>query len=96
MSAKSRRRYVDIGDDEFGPDRVLLVMWGKVAGYIARWTQPCSGCTPGYEEVGTYPLEGNGCHECGYTGKRRQRMWFPMPKRVQRSLMKPRPRSTHV
>jgi len=30
------------------------------------WARECSGCN------------GNGCHECGYCGKRRESTWMPL------------------
>lgn len=38
----------------------------------AEWTAQCSGCTPDFAD------RGFGCHECGYTGKRRRAMWVPI------------------
>lgn len=38
----------------------------------AEWTDRCSGCSGEYHESVGY-----GCHECGYTGKRRMAMWVP-------------------
>lgn len=47
-----------------------------------QYTRPCSGChetNEGYS-LGCYEFDekagcekGSGCHECGYTGKRRQK-----------------------
>lgn len=54
---------------------------------IARWTTSCSGCFEFNEALGldNYPFDsknhchiGAGCHECGYSGKRRMEMWVPM------------------
>lgn len=39
---------------------------------LAKWTGPCSGCT---EEPYPGEIVGSGCHECGYTGKRRHAVW---------------------
>lgn len=39
-------------------------------GFIARWTESCSGCC--YEDGSN-----DGCAECGYTGKRREAVWVP-------------------
>jgi len=64
--------------------RVMVVKRGKVFGFVGTWTQNCSGCTDyvdGQQVCG--PM---GCHECGYTGKRRISMWFPLPKSNQRKL----------
>jgi hypothetical protein len=55
-------------------------------GYIGRWTTSCSGCFEFNEGYGLdgYGFDakhqcyiGGGCHECGYTGKRRYSMWMP-------------------
>lgn len=81
-----RRRYVDIGF-EGKREVVLVVPRGKVFGFIGRWTRACSGCN-GESESGTYhPLRGPGCHECGFTGKRREVIWLPLPIAVQRMLV---------
>jgi hypothetical protein len=45
---------------------------------IAEWTTTCSGCTSSYAETGSVLDRGDGCRECGYTGKRRVRMWCPV------------------
>lgn len=39
------------------------------------YASACSGCSPDCEY--TAVAKGAGCHECGYTGKRRQS--YPMP-----------------
>jgi len=39
----------------------------------AQWTAPCSGCHEGF-----FGDAGSGCHECGYTGKRINRMWVSL------------------
>lgn len=46
---------------------------------MAAYTTPCSGC----KCDGEYPctccrVAGAGCHECGYTGKRRVEYWVPV------------------
>ena len=46
---------------------------------LCEWTQPCSGCSCD----GDYPCSccnerGAGCEECGYTGKRKMRVWLPL------------------
>lgn len=39
------------------------------------WSEPCSGCSC---DCGCHGEHGNGgCHECGYTGRRRNGMYFP-------------------
>jgi hypothetical protein len=42
-----------------------------------RWSDSCSGCTASYEELGYVADRGNGCHECGHTGRRRTYMYVP-------------------
>jgi hypothetical protein len=40
---------------------------------LGRWSEICSGCAIyGCIDVGC------GCHECGYTGRRRQACWVPV------------------
>lgn len=39
------------------------------------WSQACSGCYEGYDSVSA---TGNGCSECGYTGRRRLGQWLPL------------------
>lgn len=36
------------------------------------WTEGCSGCN------GFGAVDGSGCHECGYHGRRRVSMWQPV------------------
>ena len=38
--------------------------------YNFKYTQPCSGCSEQKEYSANTEI-GGGCHECGYTGKRR-------------------------
>lgn len=47
---------------------------GQVA-ESAAWSQACSGCYEGYD---SHSAIGNGCDECGYTGRRRQSYWVPL------------------
>lgn len=42
----------------------------------AEWSTHCSGCTEVPESTSA-PDRGMGCDECGYTGRRRERMWLP-------------------
>lgn len=49
---------------------------------IERWTQPCSGCSE--YDAGHCIYEAGGCHECGYTGKRRE--WMHMPINLQEAV----------
>lgn len=81
-----RYRMVALGcDGEL--QRVLVVKHHGFEGYFVRWTDSCSGCL----ELGDYGggsenyiydekakcLVGAGCHECGYTGKRRNELFVP-------------------
>jgi hypothetical protein len=54
--------------------RHLVVVVGGVDGFIVQFTSNCSGCTDGEDGRVYGPF---GCEECGYTGKRRERMWVP-------------------
>jgi hypothetical protein len=68
-----RRKYATTDDGK--PDE----MTGATLFEIGRWTRSCSGCSCD----GEYPCDccqerGAGCHECGYTGKRREEMWVPV------------------
>ncbi len=66
--------------------RSKVVTVDGIDGFIARWTDSCTGCyesCDGYPS-GRYPVDpkhgcrvGAGCHECGYTGKRRYETWAP-------------------
>lgn len=47
---------------------------GQVA-ESAVWSQACSGC---YEGDDSLNATGNGCDECGYTGRRRHGQWVPL------------------
>lgn len=59
---------------------------------LVRFTQSCSGCFEGGECMGNahnYPYDqkarchiGSGCHECGYTGKRVNESWVPVPEDI--------------
>ncbi len=53
-----------------------VVVFGGVEGYVGRWTAECSGCTE-HGEMGGATWGPFGCHECGYTGKRRREFWCP-------------------
>ena len=68
-----RRRKYAIRDDNL-PDKTT----GAVLFEIASWSDPCTGC----KCDGEYPCDccterGSGCHECGYTGRRKITMWVP-------------------
>ncbi len=41
----------------------------------AIWSQACSGC---YEGVDVAGAQGNGCSDCGWTGRRRRGQWLPL------------------
>ncbi len=68
-------------------DRHRVVVVDGRDGFNVRVTTSCSGCYEPGEYCGMeylYPYDskagcrmGNGCHECGYTGKRRQWNWVP-------------------
>lgn len=75
-----RRRYATT--DDGAPD---ISMGGAILFSLVTWTVPCSGChetIDGHEMAGTQydkngVVLGAGCHECGYTGKRREIVWLP-------------------
>lgn len=54
--------------------RNYAIIDGKVAEMVS-WSQACSGCHDGCDG---YNSTGNGCSECGYTGRRRQSHWVPL------------------
>lgn len=56
--------------------RRYAVIDGEVCSY-GEWTEACSGCHEGMEYGGN-GRQGSGCHECGYTGKRRTGWWSPI------------------
>ena len=62
-----RRKYAVDDDVDADPEFPLFS--------LARWAQGCSGCScdchPGCSHGAS------GCHECGYTGRRRIVMWLP-------------------
>jgi len=55
--------------------RYLVRTWRGVDGFIIKFTTDCSGCND-YSE-GVLVAGPFGCHECGYTGKRRRTEWVP-------------------
>jgi hypothetical protein len=62
-----RRKYAVDDADDADPKFPLFS--------LARWTDDCSGC-----KCDCHPGCGHGvsgCHECGYTGRRRVVMWLP-------------------
>lgn len=81
-----RIRYRTI-DEAGSPRRVRVVMHMGFEGFVARWTESCSGCFESGDYGGNahnYPYDqkaqcyiGAGCEECGYTGKRRGAQWVP-------------------
>lgn len=83
------RRFVNISDPEFDltPVKVMVVKRGKVHGFIGRWTIACTGCSCDCGDGYPCGHGASGCSECGYTGKRRDAMWLPLPIRIQRTLM---------
>lgn len=85
-ATKEKTRYRTIGDDEFGFQRVRVVINDGHEGYIARWTESCTGCFESEDghPVGDYDWDqkrgcyvGGGCSECGYHGVRRVEYWIP-------------------
>jgi len=57
-----RRRFCIMAYDDEGVELCASV----------RWTYRCSGCT-----TDVYDVRGDGCHECGYRGVRRNGQWVP-------------------
>lgn len=79
MTDKIRYRRVD-------DRRVRVVMHDGFEGFMVRWTDACTGCfeyVDGHAPMGSVWDSkakchvGVGCHECGYTGKRRREEWVP-------------------
>lgn len=54
--------------------RAYAIIDGEVA-ESCMWSQACSGC---YEGRDSHNATGNGCSECGYTGRRRLGQWVPL------------------
>lgn len=54
--------------------------------YDQRWTRCCSGCCEHGEMKGCPDGRGLGCHECGYTGKRRDGFHAPINKAAEIEL----------
>lgn len=87
---KERRRYCWV-EDESAPSGRRRVLVHRTPdgeeGYIARWTEACSGCFEAGDYNGlaqNYAFDekagcrvGIGCDECGYTGKRRSEWFIP-------------------
>ncbi|WP_109150683.1 hypothetical protein [Azospirillum sp. TSO5] len=75
-----RRKYATTDDGK--PDDCT----GHLLFSLGSWTETCTGC---FESEDGYPIGayahdpkhgcyvGDGCPECGYTGKRRMVMWLP-------------------
>lgn len=57
--------------------RNYAIIDGQVA-ESCQWSQACSGC---YEDHNIAHGTGIGCHECGYTGRRRSGAWIPLADR---------------
>jgi hypothetical protein len=53
------------------------IIYGEVCDLV-RFTRACSGC---YEGNSPFNGGGNGCHECGYTGRRRSSSWVHVLRR---------------
>jgi hypothetical protein len=79
-----RRRYY--ANDDGKPEPEDSMYPGESVFVFCEWTTSCSGCleTEDGHPVGRYEWDakhscyiGGGCHECGYTGKRRQRELVP-------------------
>lgn len=51
---------------------------------LASWTEACTGCTE-VPEMTMGPDRGCGCHECGYTGHRRNSYFVPYQAPQQRA-----------
>lgn len=71
-----------------GSGRARVVMLDGREGFEVRFTDTCSGCYE-WQDDHLYPYDekaqckvGAGCHECGYTGKRRREHWIPFDMRV--------------
>lgn len=71
-------------DDEGRRHKVVLNEGHE--GFMVQWTDACTGCfeyIDGHAPMGSVWDSkskchvGGGCHECGYTGKVRHRMWIP-------------------
>lgn len=45
---------------------------------FCAFTQGCSGCSCDCGDGYPCGHENHGCHECGYTGKRRAEYWIPL------------------
>jgi len=71
---KRRRKYLMVTMPN--GNRVRVVRWRGARGHVVRFTSTCSGCTDGNE--GCALPQGSGCHECGFTGKRRRAEWVPL------------------
>jgi len=72
--------------DQAGARRRVVLQDG-VEGFHLTFTRECRGCCELGEYAGLahrYDFDakascyiGSGCHECGYTGKRRDVLWVP-------------------
>ncbi len=52
-----------------------MIIKGEVCEAI-NWSDECSGCS--YSDGYNKEYRGQGCHECGYQGRVRFRMWNPI------------------
>jgi hypothetical protein len=68
-------RYRTVTDFDGNKSRHRVVIHRGFEGFIARWTSVCTGCSE-HGEYTAGPDIGSGCHECGYTGKRRSAMFI--------------------
>lgn len=62
-------------DPDGDASRHKLIENGGAVGYWIEWSGTCSGCTNVPENTSP-PSRGMGCRECGYTGRRIQRMFI--------------------
>lgn len=76
--------------------RRVLILRGDCLYEVCRWVQACSGCADD-GEYQPLPDRGEGCHECGYTGKSRQEFWAPANRaaRVEMDLEPPESGGIH-
>jgi hypothetical protein len=82
-------RYITVDETDFGGEkrRYRVVRHRGFEGYFVSIVQTCSGCHESEDghDVGEYDFDkknritlGAGCHECGYTGKRRSQFFIPL------------------
>lgn len=95
MAGLHNRMWAMIGECEF-TRRTYVRRFGLVWNALAEWKDSCSGCYEAGDYGGNshnYPYDakagcriGAGCEECGYTGKRHEKMWLPVSFRSQIAL----------